>query len=91
MQQEDDLRGLAKIREFMLAVSIIIVTIHIYVFCHETAIRIGLDSEIADDILSNFQRTTGIFGNPLTTKVFAAILLAISCMGVQGVKNENIS
>ncbi len=91
MQQEDDLRGLAKIREFMLAVSIIIVTIHIYVFCHETAVRIGLDSEIADDILSNFQRTTGIFDNPLTTKVFAAILLAISCTGVQGVKNENIS
>jgi len=30
MQQEDDLRGLAKVMEFMRAISILLVIIHIY-------------------------------------------------------------
>ena len=32
MQQEDDLRGLAKVMEFMRAISILLVIIHIYWF-----------------------------------------------------------
>lgn len=31
MQQEDDLRGLAKVMEFMRAISIIFIVVHIYV------------------------------------------------------------
>ena len=34
MQQEDDLRGLAKVMEFMRAISIIFVVINIYWFCY---------------------------------------------------------
>ena len=30
MQQEDDLRGLAKVMEFMRAISIVFVVIHVY-------------------------------------------------------------
>lgn len=36
MQQEDDLRALAKIMDFGRAVSILFVLIHIYWFCFET-------------------------------------------------------
>ena len=30
MQQEDDLRGLAKVMEFMRAISIVFIVIHVY-------------------------------------------------------------
>ncbi|MBQ7427823.1 MAG: YWFCY domain-containing protein, partial [Prevotella sp.] len=36
MQQEDDLRGLAKIMEFMRAVSIILVVMNVYWYCYAT-------------------------------------------------------
>jgi hypothetical protein len=90
MQQEDDLRGLAKVMEFMRAISIMLVVIHIYWYCHDAVIELGLDSETVNDILMNFQRTTGLFGNRLTTKTFAVVLLALSCLGSNGIKNDRI-
>lgn len=38
-QQEDDLRALAKIMDFLRAVSIILVVIHLYWYCYE-AVRL---------------------------------------------------
>ena len=34
MQQEDDLRALAKIMEFGRAVSIFLLVVHVYVYCY---------------------------------------------------------
>ena len=39
-QQEDDLRALAKIMDFLRAVSIILVVMNVYWFCYE-AISLG--------------------------------------------------
>lgn len=36
MQQDDDLRGLAKVMDFMRALSILFVGINIYWFCYGT-------------------------------------------------------
>ena len=36
MQQEDDLRGLARVMDFMRAVSILFVGINVYWFCYST-------------------------------------------------------
>lgn len=36
MSQEDDLRGLAKVIDFMRAISILFVLIHCYWFCYES-------------------------------------------------------
>lgn len=36
MQQEDDLRGLAKVMEFMRAISIVFIVIHVYWFCYRS-------------------------------------------------------
>ena len=36
MQNEDDLRGLAKVMEFMRAISILFVVINIYWFCYQS-------------------------------------------------------
>ena len=91
MQQEDDLRGLAKVMDFMRALSILFVVIHIYWFCYgqieEWEIRIG----VVDRILLNFDRTAGLFGNMLRTKLFAVVFLALSCLGTTGVKEEKIT
>ena len=62
MQQEDDLRALAKIMDFLRAVS-----------------------------MMNFNRTAGLFHSTLYTKLFSVLLLALSCMGTKGVKEEKIT
>ena len=86
MQQEDDLRGLAKVMEFMRAISIVFVVIHVYWFCYRAFVDAGINIGVVDKILLNFQRTAGLFSNLLVTKVFAVIFLALSCLGTKGVK-----
>ena len=90
-QQEDDLRALAKIMDFLRAVSIILVVIHIYWYCYE-AIRLwGVNIGVVDRVLMNFQRTAGLFSCILYTKLFALLLLALSCLGTHGVKGEKVT
>ena len=89
-QQEDDLRALAKIMDFLRAVSIILVVMNVYWFCYE-AIRLwGVNIGVVDKILLNFDRTAGPFPSILSTKLFSVLLLALSCLGTQGVKGEKI-
>ena len=91
MQQEDDLRALAKIMDFLRAVSILLVVMHLYWYCYE-AIRLwGVDIGVVDRILMNFDRTAGLFRSILYTKLFALVLLALSCLGTKGVKDEKIT
>ena len=91
MQQEDDLRGLAKVMEFMRAISIIFIVVHIYWFCYQAIVDMGINIGVADKILLNFQNTAGLFSNLLVTKVFAIIFLALSCLGTKGVKNQKMT
>ena len=91
MHGEDDLRGLAKIVAFMRAVSILLVLMHLYWFCYGFFLERGWTLEIINKILGNFQRTAGLFSHILYTKVFALVLLALSCLGTKGVKNEKIT
>ena len=91
MQGEDDLRGLAKIMAFMRAVSILLVLMHLYWFCYGLFIERGWTLEVINKILGNFDRTAGLFSHNLYTKIFALVLLALSCLGTKGVKNEKIT
>lgn len=91
MQQEDDLRGLAKVMEFMRAISIIFVVIHVYWYCYQAITDLGVNIGVVDRILLNFQRTAGLFKNLLITKMFALIFLALSCLGTKGVKNQKMT
>ena len=82
-QQEDDLRALAKIMDFLRAVSIILVVMNVYWFCYE-AIRLwGVNIGVVDKILLNFDRTAGLFHSILYTKLFSVLLLALSCLGTK--------
>ena len=91
MQGEDDLRELAKIMAFMRAVSILLVLMHLYWFCYGFFLERGWTLEVINKILGNFDRTAGLFSHTLYTKAFALVLLALSCLGTKGVKNEKIT
>ena len=91
MQQEDDLRALAKIMDFLRAVSIILVVIHVYWYGYRAVRTWGLDIGVVNRILMNFQRTAGLFSSMLYTKLFAVVLLGLSCLGTKGVKGEKIT
>ena len=91
MAQEDDLRALGKIMDFLRAVSIILAIMNVYWYCYE-AMRIwGVTIGVVDRILINFNRTCGLFHSILYTKMFSLLLLALSCLGTKGVKAEKMS
>ena len=91
MQNEDDLRGLAKVMDFMRAVSVLFVVIHIYWFCYGTLREQNLTNTVIDKILMNFQDSAGLFSSPVYTKLFSTLFLALSCLGTKGVKAEKIT
>jgi hypothetical protein len=91
MQQEDDLRALAKIMDFLRAVSILLVIMNVYWYCYETVRYWNVNIGVVDKILMNFHRTAGLFSSILWTKLFAVLLLALSCLGTKGVKEEKIT
>lgn len=91
MSQEDDLRGLAKVIDFMRAISILFVLIHCYWFCYESFLEWNITIGVVDRILMNFQKNTGLFSSLLWTKLFAVLFLGLSCLGTRGVKDEKIT
>ncbi|WP_019036735.1 conjugal transfer protein MobC [Prevotella amnii] len=91
MAQEDDLRALGKVMDFMRGISVIFLLVNCYWFCYEAFHVWGFTLGIIDKILMNFQRTTGLFSSILWTKLFCVIFLALSCLGTKGVKEEKIT
>ena len=85
------MRGLARVMDFMRAVSILFVGINVYWFCYSTLKEWGVTFKVIDKILWNFQRTTGLFSSILWTKLFSVVFLALSCIGTKGVKEEKIT
>ncbi|KAB3943440.1 YWFCY domain-containing protein, partial [Bacteroides uniformis] len=90
MSQEDDLRGLARVMDFMRALSILFVIINIYWYCYPAIKEWGINIGVVDKILLNFHRTAGLFTWSLYTKLFCVVFLALSCIGTKGVKEEKI-
>ena len=91
MAQEDDLRALGKVMDFMRGISVIFLLINCYWFCYEAFYTWGFTLGILDKILMNFQRTTGLFSSILWTKLFCVVFLTLSCLGTKGVKEEKIT
>ena len=91
MAQEDDLRALGKVMDFMRGISVIFLLINCYWFCYEAFQSWHFTLGIINKILMNFQRTTGLFSSILWTKLFCVVFLALSCLGTKGVKEEKIT
>lgn len=90
-QQEDDLRALAKIMDFLRAVSILLVVAHLYWFTQMQPLESGWFYSTLTKVLANLNRTSGLFQSVWYAKLFAILLLALSCFGTKGVKNEKIT
>ena len=90
-QQEDDLRALAKIMDFLRAVSIVLVVANLYWFTRVETVDSGWFYNTVYKICTNFNRTCGLFNSTFNAKLFALLLLALSCLGTKGVKNEKIT
>ena len=91
MAQEDDLRALGKVMDFMRGISVIFLLVNCYWFCYEAFLQWHFTLGIINKILMNFQRTTGLFSSILWTKLFCVVFLALSCLGTKGVKEEKIT
>ena len=91
MAQEDDLRALGKVMDFMRGISVIFLLINYYWFCYEAFHTWHFTITVVDKILMNFQRTAGLFSSILWTKLFCVVFLALSCLGTKGVKEEKIT
>ena len=91
MAQEDDLRALGKVMDFMRGISVIFLLVNCYWFCYEAFQSWHFTLGIINKILMNFHRTTGLFSSILWTKLFCVVFLALSCLGTKGVKEEKIT
>ena len=91
MSQEDDLRGLARVMDFMRALSILFIIINIYWYCYPAIKEWGIDIRVINKILLNFQRDTGLFSHSLVSKSFSLLFLFFSCMGAKGRKDVEMS
>ena len=91
MAQEDDLRALGKIMDFLRAVSIILAIMNVYWYCYEAMRMWGVTIGVVDRSRTTFNRTGGLFHSILYTKLFSLLLLALSCLGTKGVKAEKMS
>ena len=90
-QQEDDLRALAKIMDFLRAVSIVLVVANLYWYFDYMPVESSWFHDTAHKILNNFNNSCGLFRSTWNSKLFALLLLALSCFGTKGVKNETIT
>lgn len=90
MQNEDDLRGLAKCIEFLRAISVLFLVLNIYWFNYHYFRQLHLTNEIVDKIFLNLQGT-GIFDHVLYTKLCSILFLAIAAFGTRGVKAEKVT
>ena len=81
MAQEDDLRALGKVMDFMRGISVIFLLVNCYWFCYEAFHVWGFTLGIIDKILMNFQRTTGLFSSILGQNSFVWFSLPCPALG----------
>lgn len=87
--QEDDLRSLAKIMDMLRGISIVLVVANIYWFCHSLVGEWQFHPQTMK-VLTGLDNAGGVFHNVWNAKWWSLLLLALSCFGTKGVKNEKI-
>ena len=80
------IRDRSKVMDFTRALSILFVVIPIYWYRYGQILAWDVNIGMIDRILLGFDRTAGLFGSILYTKLFAVLFLGLSCLGTKGVK-----
>ena len=83
-------QALQKIIDFIRLLSIVVLLLHFYYFCHRTLALWELTFKILDEFTKSVANT-GLFLAIHTSKLFAFGLLMISLIGARGRKDERIS
>lgn len=83
-------QALQKIIDFIRLLSIVVLLLHFYYFCHQTLTSWGLTFKIVDEIIKSIANT-GLFLGIYKSKLFILGLLTISLIGARGRKDERIS
>jgi len=89
MQTGENEQALRKILDMTRLMSLVMLLLHFYYYCHAAFELWSLSSTPADKILSVVYRT-GLFENLLRSKLWALGLLVISLMGARGKKDEKL-
>jgi len=90
MNTGENEQALRKIIDMTRICSMVMLSMHVYVFCHQAMHEWGYTLELLDRILINLTKT-GLFKTIWHSKIFALILLLTSLIGARGKKDEKIS
>ena len=88
-QQEDDLRALSKIMDLLRGLSIAVMVANLYWFCRPLVSGWEFHPQTMK-VLRGLDEAGSLFHNPWNAKWWTLLLLALSCFGTKGVKNEKI-
>ncbi|KQS36860.1 conjugal transfer protein MobC [Pedobacter sp. Leaf194] len=89
MNTGEDVQGLRKIIDLTRLVSLLILTIHIYLACYQAFESIDWTSAVTTKIMGKIAGTK-LFENLYNPKLAALLLLIISLIGAKGKKEEAI-
>ncbi len=83
-------QALQKIIDFLRLLSILVLLLHFYIFCH-TALEVWGFTYPAVDKVASSLRSTGFFEGAFPPKLCSLFLLLVSLIGARGRKDSNLS
>jgi hypothetical protein len=90
MHTGENEQALRKILDMTRLISIAILGLHFYYYCYTAFGEWQLTATLTDRLMGNI-RSTGLFNNFHTSKLFALGFLVISLLGAKGRKDEKLS
>lgn len=90
MQTGENEQALRKIIDMSRIISMVLLVIHCYFYCHSTLENWGYTVALVDKVLINLE-STGLFNSIWHSKLFSLLFLFISLFGVNGKKEEGIN
>ncbi|SDW16733.1 Type IV secretory system Conjugative DNA transfer [Hydrobacter penzbergensis] len=90
MQTGENEQALRKILDMTRLISIALLGLHFYYYCYTAFGEWHLTATLTDRLMGNI-RSTGLFNNFQTSKLFSLGFLAISLLGARGRKDEKLS
>lgn len=89
MQTGENIQALRKIADFTRLLSLVILTIHFYLFCYDAFQGWALTAELTDHIIEKIS-PMAVFKTELFSKSAALLLLVVSLIAAKGKKDEKI-
>ncbi|TAM95329.1 MAG: conjugal transfer protein TraG [Chitinophagaceae bacterium] len=90
MSTGENEHGLRAITDFTRLLSMVVLLIHFYIFCHPVFEFWGLTAEVVDRVVFQVGRMP-VFASAWSAKAAAMILLVIFLTGIKGKKDEHIN